>query len=350
MLEAGLRTAAVILGAGIVLRTFLAAITTFVLPRSSPDVLTRAVFQVVVRLFRLRARTLRSAAAREQLMAYYAPIGLLTLPFAWLTLVAIGYLLIYWGLGFGSLGQSFVLSGSSLLTLGIEQPAGILGAALVFSEAALGLVLVALLIGYLPTIYAAFSRREAAVTLLEVRAGSPPEAVEILARYHRLGRLDRLGDQWAVWETWFADVEESHTSLAALVFFRSPVPERSWVTAAGAVLDSAALSLAALDIPYEAQAALTIRSGYVALRRIAQVFRIPFDPHPKPDAAISMTRLQFDEALDRLHSQGVPLKPDRDQAWRDFAGWRVNYDAALLGLARLTRAPEAPWLVIERRI
>ena len=350
MLEFGLRAAVFVLGIGIVLRTFLAAITTFVLPRSSPDVLTRIVFQVVVRAFRLRARMLRSPADREHLMAYYAPIGLLTLPFAWLTLVTIGYMLIYWGLGYGSLGASFVLSGSSLVTLGIERPTNLLEAGLVFSESALGLVLVALLIGYLPTIYAAFSRREAAVTLLEVRAGSPPEAVEILARFHRLGRLDRLGEQWAVWETWFAEVEESHTSLAALVFFRSPVPERSWVTAAGAVLDSAALSLAALDIPYEAQAALTIRSGYVALRRIAEVFRIPFDPNPKPDTPISMTRLQFDEAYERLQKQGLPLKADREKAWRDFAGWRVNYEAALLGLARLTLAPDAPWLVTERRI
>ena len=40
---------------------------------------------------------------------------------------------------------------------------------------------------------------------------------------------------------------------------------------------------------------------------------------------------------------GVPLKADRDQAWRDFAGWRVNYDIVLLSLARLTQAPAAPW-------
>ena len=33
---------------------------------------------------------------------------------------------------------------------------------------------------------------------------------------------------------------------------------------------------------------------------------------------------------------------DRDQVWRDFNGWRVNYDAALRGLERLTMAP-APW-------
>jgi hypothetical protein len=39
----------------------------------------------------------------------------------------------------------------------------------------------------------------------------------------------------------------------------------------------------------------------------------------------------------------VPLKADLEQAWRDFAGWRVNYDRVLLSLASLTMAPYAPW-------
>jgi hypothetical protein len=44
-----------------------------------------------------------------------------------------------------------------------------------------------------------------------------------------------------------------------------------------------------------------------------------------------------------LELEGVPLNADRDQAWRDFAGWRVNYDTVLLALARLTMAAPAPW-------
>jgi hypothetical protein len=205
-------------------------------------------------------------------------------------------------------------------------------------------MLAALLVSYLPTIYAAFSRRETAVTLLEVRAGAPPSAVEMLKRYNRIHGLDQLRDQWRTWETWFADIEESHTSLAALVFFRSPQPDHSWITAAGAVLDTAALTLAAVDIPNDAQAALCIRAGYLALRHISAFFDISFNPNPHyPDDPISVTRADFDDALAELSQAGVPLKPDREQAWRDFAGWRVNYDRVLLAMCSLTMAPLAPW-------
>ncbi len=56
-----------------------------------------------------------------------------------------------------------------------------------------------------------------------------------------------------------------------------------------------------------------------------------------------MTRAEFDQACAQLESAGVLLKADRDQAWQNFAGWRVNYDLVLLALARLTMAPPAPW-------
>ena len=37
------------------------------------------------------------------------------------------------------------------------------------------------------------------------------------------------------------------------------------------------------------------------------------------------------------------LKSDRDECWRNFAGWRVNYDTPLVALAGLTDAPAVPW-------
>jgi hypothetical protein len=204
--------------------------------------------------------------------------------------------------------------------------------------------MIALLIAYLPTIYSAFQRREAAVNLLEVRAGKPPSAVEMIERFHRNHGLDRLAEQWQAWEAWFADIEESHTSLAALVFFRSPRPDHSWITAAGAVLDAAALTLSSVDIPYNPEAALCIRAGFIALRRIADVFGIAYSPDPHyPEQPINVQRDEFDAALDHLANVGVPLKTDRDQSWRDFAGWRVNYDTVLLALCSITMAPPAAW-------
>ena len=218
-----------------------------------------------------------------------------------------------------------------------------------FSEAALGLILVALLIAYLPTIYSAFSRREAAVAMLEVRAGTPPSCVEMIERYHRIHGLDRLNEVWRNWEIWFSDIEESHTSLAALALFRSPEPDRSWVTASGAVLDTASLVNAALDIQHDPQADLCIRSGFLALCRIADFFGIAYDMNPRSSDPISIQRAEFEAVLDELASKGIPLKADRDQAWRDFQGWRVNYDTVLLTLADLTMAPYAPWSS-DRRI
>jgi hypothetical protein len=197
------------------------------------------------------------------------------------------------------------------------------------------------LISILPTMYAAFSRREQAVNMLEVRAGSPPSAIELSERFNRLKRFDELHPCWEQWEQWCVELEETHTSLSAI--FRSPQPEHSWITAAGAVLDSGAMAAAVVDIPRDAQIDLMIRAGYIALRHIADFFRIPYDPNPKPTDPISIAQQEFEAAYDRLASVGVPLKPDREQAWRDFSGWRVNYDTVLLALANLTLAPYAPW-------
>ena len=86
-----------------------------------------------------------------------------------------------------------------------------------------------------------------------------------------------------------------------------------------------------------------IRAGYLALRRLATFFGFPYDPDPRSDDPISITRQEFDQACERLAAAGVPIRSDREQAWRDFVGWRVNYDTVLLELAALTQAPPTPW-------
>jgi hypothetical protein len=338
------RLFAFLLGLCLVAWAVFSAIQTFVLPRSAPDVITRAVFLFMRRVFDLRLKRARTYLERDRIMAFYAPFGLMALLPTWYAIVMLGYMGMYWGVGVLSWHEDFLLSGSSLLTLGFATVETPLQTVLVFSEAVIGLILVALLIAYLPTMYAAFSRRETAVTLLEVRAGNPPSAIEMLLRYSRIHGLDQLGDIWHTWENWFAEIEESHTSLPALVFFRSPQPEHSWVTAAGAVLDCAALTLAAVDIPPDASAALCLRAGYLALRRISDFFAYPYNPDPHfPATPITVTRAEFDAALDSLAANSIPLKADREQAWKDFGGWRVNYDEVLRYLAAFTLAPEAPW-------
>ena len=338
-----LRVASFIAGAFIVLWILNSAIRSFVLPRSENVFLTRFVFQMVFRLFRFRLKWTHSYLELDRVMAYFAPIGVLLLPVVWIACIIIGYMFMFWALGAETWYDAFWLSGSSLLTLGFA-PADNLGEMiLTFSEATLGLGLVALLIAYLPTMFTAFTEREAAVTMLEVRAGDPPSAVEMISRMHRIHGLEYLDEVWPKWEAWFVDLEQSHTSLIPLVFFRSAHPGQSWVVSAGTVLDAAALRASTLDLPRDPQAELCIRAGYLALRSIVDFFGLPHDPNPRPDDPISVARAEFDDVYRQLAAVGVPLKSDCDQAWHDFAGWRVNYDTVLRTLAGLTMAPQAPW-------
>lgn len=331
-------------GFATVILTLFSAVSTFVLPRAARSFLNRFVFGILWRIFEIPLHFAKTYRQRDAIVAYYAPIGLMLLVPTWYALIAIGFTAMYWSLGVGDWQDAFRLSGSSLFTLGFANADGFGLAVLEFIEAMLGLILVALLISYLPTMYAAFSRREQAVNMLDVRAGNPPSALEMILRFHRIHGLDTLGEFWRAWEAWFADVEESHTTLPALVFFRSPRAENSWVTAAGAMLDAASITLSSLNIPYEASAALCIRAGFLCMRRIANYFDLtyPRDPHFPADP-ISVTRAEFDSVLDQLAAAGLPVKEDREQAWRDFAGWRVNYDAVLLQLCDMVMPPVAPW-------
>jgi hypothetical protein len=332
-----------ILGAALVMTALSSAVTTFVVPRGAPPAgLTRGAFVLMRYVIEFSVRP-ASHTRREKALAYYAPVTLLTLPVVWLACVLLGYAGIYWALGASSWGAAITISRLSLLYLGSnigDIPGGTIWA---FSETVLSLLLAAILVSYLPAIYSAFSQREQAVTGLETRAGSPPSPVKMLKRYHLIHGMDQISEVWTTWQAWFELVEESHTALVPLVFYRSPQPNRSWVTAAGAVLDTASLVSSTLDRPRDPRAELCIRAGYLCLRRIAVLFGIPFNDDPGPADPISVSRQEYDAVCEELLALGLPLKPDRDKAWRDFVGWRVNYDAVLVGLAVLTMAPPGFW-------
>ncbi|MEV4510684.1 hypothetical protein AB0K00_17150 [Dactylosporangium sp. NPDC049525] len=331
-------------GAVTVLATAISAVQTLVVPRATPMLLTRWVFRGVRVPFHLRYRYAKDYVEQERAMALYGPLGLISLAVAWLLLIGSGYVLMYWALGVRPVRHAVVLSGSSMFTLGFVVPKDLPSTVLAFTQAAFGIGVIAMLISYLPSTYASFSRREAAVAGLDIRAGSPPSPAELLIRYTRIDGLDRLDEVWRTWQSWFTDIEETHTSLPAIAYFRSPDPRRSWVTAAGAVLDAASITASTLDQERSTEAQLCIRAGYITLRKIAGVFGIGFDPDPQwPGQQISVAKHEFDEVYDELAGEGVPVKTDREQAWRDFAGWRVNYDAVLLALAAFTFAPPAKW-------
>ncbi|GAA1825558.1 hypothetical protein [Planosporangium flavigriseum] len=335
-----------LLGLIIVTVTMVSAAQTFVVPRGTPMLITRWTFLGMQAIFHLLTGRAHGYRSRDRVMAMFGPFSLLALPLVWLALVVVGFAAIYWSLGVHPWQDALLASGSSLFTLGFRGPTGVLTGVIEMVEAAFGLGLVALLISYLPTIYATYSRRELLVTALETEAGDPPSAAELLDRLLRIKGLPLLETYWADWTKWFNEIEETHATTPMLVFFRSPSPDRSWVTAAGAVLDSAALVVSTFD-PEEhighCNAEICLRAGYLALRRTGDYFAMPYKANAQPGDGIAVSRQEYDEVCDRLVDAGAKLRDDRDEAWRDFIGWRVTYESTLLRFASLCMAPTAPW-------
>ncbi|GAC1602950.1 MAG: hypothetical protein NVS3B21_31300 [Acidimicrobiales bacterium] len=338
-----LDAAVFIVGAVVAIAVVGSSVRTIVVPRGISARLARFVFVAVRLVFKIRIRSKTSFATRDRLLAGYAPVALFALLATWIIGLLMAYTAMLWAAGVHPLRRAFTMSGSSIFTLGFSVPGTLPQVVLALTESALGLAELALLITFLPNIYADFHRRELEVTKLRVEAGSPPQGATILTRLHALERLDARTDVWVRWIDWFADVEDTHTAVPSLAFFRSGVPELSWVTATGAVLDGAALSASCLDLPRDLEAELCVRAGYLCLRRIAELFDLPFDPEPSAVDPISIARAEFDGVWSQMAAAGLPLRPDRDQSWRDFAGWRVNYDEALIRLANVTEAPPALW-------
>ncbi len=335
--------ALIVVGVILVFVVIDSAMRTFVLPRGAIVRLTRFVSVCVRKVFDLRLHFDETYEARDRTMALFGPISMFALVVLWIVMVVTGFTMMFVAIEGVGWKAAFYQSGSSLFTLGFDPPFGFWAATLGFIEAGIGLGLLALLIAYLPTIYGAFSRREVLVAHMSARAGTPPSAVDLIRRAYLIDRIDDLDDLWVEWQLWFAELQETHTSLPFVNWFRSPEPDRSWITAAGAVLDTAAMVNSTIDTPRQPMASLCIRSGFTALRSIATFFRMPHPDDPAPDDPISIGRSEWEDACRVLEEAGVPLVEDRDQAWRDFAGWRVNYDIPLVMLAGLLIAPYAPW-------
>lgn len=342
-----LRGGALLAGLLLVVLTVAAAIRSFVLPRNQSVRLNGWLFQAVRVVFNLVAARLRTYGGRDRVLAMYAPVALVALPVFWLTLLSVAYTGIFWGLDEGSLTRCYRISASSLLTIGADEPThGLVASALSYSEAALGLLLLTLLISYLPTIYQSFSRRELVVARLELRAGTPGSVTALLTWLHQAGCLTHDPEPWQRWEEWFVEIEESHTSLPILSFFRSPQPGRSWVTAAGVVLDALALLTSAVALPASAHRDACFKAGCVALSHVHRFFTeqlrlqpsrlLPHGHHPTTDEP---SRPDFEAALAQLAAAGLPLHPDADAAWQQYLALRHHYAEALLFLAQLTVAP-----------
>jgi len=342
------RSLAAVAGGALVLTVWTSAVGTLITPRQVSNWLTRLVDQIVTKAFGLVAKHIPSYRRRDRLLAAQAPVILIGQLAAWLGISFIGFTLLLWPFVTG-ITRAFIVAGSSMFTLGFSEPVGPAPAAIVFAAAATGLVIVTLQIAYLPTLYAAFNRRETEVALLSARAGVPSWGPELLARTHYalgtgVSTIDTLPDLYGGWERWAADVTESHTTYLPLVRFRSPRPLSSWVTALLAVLDSAALFLAlSPKTAPEVPARLCLRSGFVCFSQIATAMGFEVPDERNLGDTISLTYDEFLEAIARLRGVDFPIEREPEDAWPDFVGWRVNYERAAYAVAEAVDAVPALW-------
>jgi hypothetical protein len=343
-----LRWVGFIAGMAVVACTAASVVGTLVLPRGIHSRISRTTDRAVDAGFALLIKPARTYVQRDRILAWQGPAALLLRLGVWIGLLVCGYTLILLPLVSGRVLHGLTEAGSSIFTLGYSPPSNTTSTIVDYFAAFTGLVVVGLQIGYLPTLYAAFNRRETEVTLLVSRAGVPAWGPEILART-RWGIYDGdsrpvLNELFDRWERWSAEVAESHTSYLTLVRLRSPRPLTHWLTSSVAVMDAAALHLSlAPDREPKVAARLCLRMGFTALRQIASTMRLPVEEDPDPDEPISITYEQFASAVEMLRSVNYPIEVSTEEAWPNFRGWRVNYEAVAYALAHAVDAPPAMW-------
>jgi len=343
-----LRVLVAVAGGALYLGVLWSVLASLVVPRSHRSVLVRTVDRAVAALYGLLTRPLGDWERHDRVLASEGAVEIAGVLALWVLLLLFGFSALLAPVVAGP-GAAVAEAAQALFTLGV--PGGAPGWAVgVDSVAAFsGLVVVALQIAYLPTLYNAYNRRETEVTLLAAAAGLPPWGPEILART-RVGvvRSD-LAPLYADWERWAADVAESHATYPVLLRFRSPQPYSSWLVGLVAVLDSAAMHLALDPSSAPMEARLCLRMGFSCLRELAGAVGIAVDPDPRPDAAVALRFEEFTAGVERLAEVGFPMERSAEEAWADFCGWRVNYEAAALALAWRLDAVPAPWTGARRR-
>lgn len=322
------------------------AIGTFMIPAGAPPLINRIIFRFTQAIFDGVTRLLRSEQRRHSVLTLYAPISLLVVLAVILVLIGLGYTLTLYGLGVSPFIRAFLFSASALSTLGFESPGNNFWVIMLSAAEALTVAtIVALLIGYLPGIYSSYQQREQAVSSLSNLAGATPDGVKVIDSYIATFGAAKLGDLWQSWIDWFGGLGSAGSTLSGELYLRSSRWDRSWICAAGAILDAAALADAGLDLITDPAADRLVRFGSRALDHVLEPLRLHCPPQPKwPATPINITQAEFDQAYDHFQQAGLPMKPDKDAAWQAFANLRVQYECALMALIRLKKPPRgARW-------
>lgn len=335
-----MRVLAVVVGVALWAATFSSVMRTLVYSRGSSG-LNRGKNRALLAAFRSLGRG--PYERRDRVQSWFAPMAIVTSLVMWLTMFLLSYGLVMYGTTSLPFTTQLREAGSSLFTLGYATTDRATLTAMDFVAAATGPIVIGLLIGYLPTFYSAYQRREAEATLLLARAGEPNWAPELLRRHALVDNLDRLDTLWPAWERWAAEVSESHTNFPVLIHMRSARPMRNWLISLLCVMDTAAMHLALNPGQPQGSARVALRQGIVCMQELCRVMRIPFDTDPSPDKASEVSLEDFEQACEMIRVAGYTCEVDPGQAYRDFRGWRANYEDMAYTLAARIDAVPAPW-------
>jgi hypothetical protein len=340
-----------VLGIVVIVLTAGNVLFTMVLPRRpyGLDRITLRVNRIVLRSLSHLTRLAKTYEAKDAMLAPAGPVALVVQLLAWAGGLTVGFGLLITATHH-SIGDGLLQALTALFTVGSVHAGGAPAAALDIPVGAIWVVVVALQIAYLPTLYGAFSRRESLVALLESRAGLPAWGPELLVRHQLVGIADALPELYASWEEWAADVAESHTTYPVLLLFRSPEAWYSWLLGLLAVLDAAALHLAVAPSTASSHARLCLRMGFTLFDRIAVSLGWEVDPDPDPEGPLDLSFDDYAKAVAMLEQAGFPIERNAEESWPDFRGWRVNYETVAYKLADRLTAPPAPWSGTRRHL
>lgn len=354
--------AAILFGCIFLAGVLLDAFQTIILPRRPVGRfrITRLFFLITWGPWAFAASHWPWRKSREQIYSFYGPLSLLLLFAVWAMLLVASYGLIFFGMhmpfldpthpitALARLRSCLYVSGTTIFTLGLGDvlPATHAARAMIVVEAGTGLGFVALVIGYVPVLYTAFSNREIAVALLDARAGSPPTAGELLLRHNFNGGHHALTELLAEWERWCALMLETHISYPILCYYRSQHDNQSWLAALTSVLDTCSLLITTIEGPSTRQAQLTFAIGRHTLVDLGHVFRLEREEQKLREAPC--TRLPDDEFVrlcEMLSGAGFSLCTDDYKARKRLESLRKLYEphsealATYLGLALPLWAP-----------
>jgi voltage-gated potassium channel Kch len=327
------------------------AFETIVLPRrvTRKVRITSGYYRVTWRPWRDLSLLVRKKKRRETLLSIYGPLSLIVLIALWAVGLTFVFAMLHWAAGTQlnvprgtqAFTTDLYVSGTTFFTLGYGDitPTDAFGRFLSVLEAGMGFGGLALVIGYFPVLYQAFSRRESNISLLDARAGTPPTASELLRRHGRAGAINELVELLEDWERWAGDLMESHLSYPVLCFFRSQHDNQSWLASLTTILDSCALVMVGVDGATTWQAQLTFAMARHAVVDLAQVFNS--SPSDWADTRLPAEMLASLRA--GLAADGVALRDGRE-ADEKLASLRKMYEPYVMSLADHLAMPLPPWV------